>query len=119
MKIQVFLKISVLKKFANFSGKHLRWETPAMQAPRPATCNFVKKRPQHMCFSVKFLRTPFSTEQIRWMLFKISNLNNLFKDASAISLTHNQSLITCNSHNSKLIRKCIHLPKPCFHRAFL
>ena len=34
MKIQVLLKISVLKNFANFSEKHLRWETPACQ---PAT----------------------------------------------------------------------------------
>ena len=28
MKVKVFLKTSVLKNLANFSGKQLRWETP-------------------------------------------------------------------------------------------
>ena len=69
----------------------------------PQACNFIKKRVQQKRFPVKFLRTPFSTEQFRWLLFKIRNSNNLFKDVSAISLTHNQSLITCNSDNDKLI----------------
>ena len=81
-------------------------------------CSFTKKRLQQKCFPVKFLRTLFSTEQLGWLLFKIRNSNNLFKDVSAISLTHNQSLITCNSHNDKLIWKCIHLPKTCSDKAF-
>ena len=102
MKIQVFLKISVLYNLANFSGKHLRWETPALQALSPATCNFIKKRLQQKCFPVKFLIALFSTELLR-LLFKISNSNNLLKDVSAMSLSHNQSLITYNSHNGKLI----------------
>ena len=33
----MFFKISVLKNFANFIGKQVRWETPALQALRPAT----------------------------------------------------------------------------------
>ena len=73
MKIQVFLKLSVLKNVANFIAKHLCWETPALQAVRPATWNFVKKRLQQKCFPVKFLRAPFSTEQFLWLLSKISN----------------------------------------------
>ena len=92
MKIQVFLKISVLKNVTNFSGKHLRWET---------TSSFIKKRLQQKCFPVKFLRAPFSTEQLRWLLFKISNSNNLFKDISAIYLqpiSYTQSI----SDNPKL-----------------
>ena len=36
---------------------------------------FIKKPLQHKCFPVKFLRTSFSTEQLRWLLFKISNSN--------------------------------------------
>ena len=50
---QMFLKIGVLKNcanFANFTGKHLCWSL------------FLKKRPQHRCFPVKFarfLRTSF------------------------------------------------------------
>ena len=34
-------------------------------------CNFIKKRFQHRCFPVKFakfLRTPFFTEYLRWLL---------------------------------------------------
>ena len=45
----VFCKKNILKKFANFTGKHLQ------------VCNFVKKRLQHRNFPVsfkKFLRTP-------------------------------------------------------------
>ena len=35
------------------------------------SCNFIKKRLWHTCFPVnfaKFLRTPFLTEQLRWLL---------------------------------------------------
>ena len=91
-----FLKISVLKNFANFSGKK-----PALQVLRPA--NFLKNRLQPKYFPVKSLRTLFSTEQLWWLLFKIRSSNNLAKDVSLISLTHNQSLMTCNHHNDKLI----------------
>ena len=70
-----------------------------------------KKRFHFKCFPAEFLRAPFSTEQLWWLPFKIRNSNNLFKDVSAIFLTHNQFLITCNSHSDKLIWKCTHLPK--------
>ena len=96
MKIQSFLKISLLKNFANFSGKKTC-------VSGPEACNFVKERPQHKDVPLKFLRTHFSTEQLGWLLFKIKNSKNLFKDVSAISYTHNQSLSTCNSHNERLI----------------
>ena len=59
-----------------------------------ANYNFIKRRLQPKRFPVKFLRAPLSTEQLRWLLFKISNSNNLIKGVSAISLTHNQSLTT-------------------------
>ena len=53
----------------------------------------------------------FNTVGFKWNFFKISNSNNLFEDFPAMSLTHNKSLVTCNSHNDKLIWKCIYLPK--------
>ena len=37
----------------------------------PHACNFIKKRLQHKYFPLKFLRIIFSTEQLRWMHFKI------------------------------------------------
>ena len=43
---RMFLKIGVLKNFVNFSGKHL--------------CH---KRLQHRCFSAKFAKNTFYTEQ--------------------------------------------------------
>ena len=60
--IQIFFKIGVLKNFANSTGKHLCWSE---------ACNFIKKRFQHGCFPVKFvkfLRTPFFTEHFRQLL---------------------------------------------------
>ena len=39
----------VLKNFANFMGKHLCWSL--LQAS-----NFIKKRPQHWCFHMKFAK---------------------------------------------------------------
>ena len=55
---QMFFQIDVLKNFANFTGKHQCWSL---------ACNFIKNR----CFPVKFakfLRTPFFTEHLRWLL---------------------------------------------------
>ena len=44
----------------------------------PQTCHFMKNRLQHNFFPVNFLRTPLSTEQLRWLIFKIRNSNNLW-----------------------------------------
>ena len=68
---QMFLKIGVLKNLANFTGKHLCWSLffNKVAGLRPAT--LLKKRLQHRCFPVKFakfLRTPFFTEYLRWLL---------------------------------------------------
>ena len=49
----MFSRIGVLKNFEMFTGKHMCWSLKA--------CNFIKKKLQHTCFSVKFakfLRTP-------------------------------------------------------------
>ena len=39
----------------------------------PIYSNFIKKRLQHRCFPVKFakfLRTPFLTEHLQWLLLR-------------------------------------------------
>ena len=62
--MHTFSKIDVLKNVTNLTGKY-RWKE------RLQACNFIKKRLQHRCFSVKcvkFLRTPFFTEHLRWLL---------------------------------------------------
>ena len=63
--------LTVLKKVTKFTGKHL-WQSlffNKVACLRPAT--LVKKRLWHRCFSVnfvKFLRTAFLMEQLRWRL---------------------------------------------------
>ena len=56
------IKKGVLRNFAKFTGKHLRWMSGLMSA------TLLKKRLQHMRSPVnfaKFLRTPFFTEHLR------------------------------------------------------
>ena len=65
---QMFLRIGVLKNFANFTGKHLRWSLFLIKLQ---SCSFIKKRLQRKCFPVKFaklLRTPsvVASESWRW-----------------------------------------------------
>ena len=62
---QMFFKISVLKNFAVFTGKHQLWSLflIKLQTWRSA------KRLQHRCFPVniaKFLRTPPVAASVKW-----------------------------------------------------
>ena len=56
---QMFFKIGVLKNFAMFTGKYLRWSLFLIKLP---ACKFIKKGLQRRCFPVniaKFLRKAF------------------------------------------------------------
>ena len=47
------------------------FEVKQIEADEISTCNAIKKRLEHTCFSWKFaifIRTHFSTEQLRWLL---------------------------------------------------
>ena len=72
-------RCSVKKVFLAIS-QNLMEETCA-KASFSQACNFIKKkRPWHKCFPVnfvKFLRTPFLTEHLRWLLLVISTSWNL------------------------------------------
>ena len=64
-------KKGVLRNFAKFTGKHLCQGLyfDKVGGVRPVT--LLKKRLWHRCFRVnfvKFLRTPFSIEHLRWLL---------------------------------------------------
>ena len=70
---EVFCKKGVPRNFAKFTGKHLCQSLffNKVAGLRPAT--LLKKRLWHRCFPVsfvKFLRTPFFTEHLRWLLLK-------------------------------------------------
>ena len=74
---EVLCKKDVLRSFTKFTGKHLcrSFSFNKVAGLRPETCNFIKKRLWHSCFSVnfeKFLRTPLLTiEHLLWLLLKI------------------------------------------------
>ena len=68
-------KKDVLRNFAKFAGKHL---CPSLFFNKVAglrSAILLKKRLWHSCFPVtliKFLRTPFLTEHLRWLLVNAS-----------------------------------------------
>ena len=78
----VFCKKGVLRNFAKFTGKHLCQSLffNKVAGLRPAT--LLKKRLWHRCFPVnfgKFLRTPFITEHLWWLLLATTHSYNGFK----------------------------------------
>ena len=73
-RAKVFCKKNVLRNFAKFTGKHLCQSLffKELTGLRPATV--LKKKLWHRCFHVnlaKFLRTPFLTEHLRWLLLSL------------------------------------------------
>ena len=71
---EVFCEKGVPTNLTKFTGKHLCQSLFFNKVPgsRPAT--LLKKRIWHWCFPVnfaKFLRTPFLTEHLRWLLLII------------------------------------------------
>ena len=64
---EVFCKKCVLRNFTKFTGKHLCQSLFFNKE----TFSLLKKRLWHRCFPVdfaKFLKTPFLTEHLRWLL---------------------------------------------------
>ena len=68
------MKKSVLKNFAIFTGKHLRWSFFFNKVTCPQACNFIKKRLPHSCCPLniaKFLRTPILRNICGRLLLKV------------------------------------------------
>ena len=81
------IKKSVLKVFTKFTGKHLCQSLFFNKVADLTPATLLKKRLWHRYFSVnfvKFLRTPFFIEHLRWLLLdatlKISNLIGILND---------------------------------------
>ena len=75
---EVFCKKGGLRNFAKFTGKHLYKSRlfNKVAGLRPAT--LLKKRLWHRCFPLnfaKFLRTPFLTEHLWWLLLIVDKLS--------------------------------------------
>ena len=70
---EVFCKKGVLRNFTKFTGKHL-CQSPFLIKLQASGLKLLKKRLWHTCFPVnfaKFLRTPFRTEHLRWLLLQM------------------------------------------------
>ena len=79
-RLQIFLKIDFLKSFANFTGKHLCWSL-FLKNLQAEGLQLHKKRLRYVCFPVKlakFLRTPFLTEHLQWLLLHLQWLRLYF-----------------------------------------
>ena len=72
---EVFCEKGVLRNFAKFTGKHLCLSLflNEVEGLRPAA--LFRKRLGHSCFPanfVEFLKTPFLTKHLRWLLLNVS-----------------------------------------------
>ena len=76
---EVLYKKSVLRNFRKITGKHLCQSLffNKVAGLRPAT--LLKKRLWRRCFPVnfeKFLKTPFFTEHLQWLLLLLDEIQN-------------------------------------------
>ena len=71
---EVFCKKGVLRKFTEFAGKHLCQSLFFNKFAGLKPVTLLKMRLWHSCFPVnflKFLRTPFYIEYLRWLLLRV------------------------------------------------
>ena len=70
---EVFCEKGVPTNFAKFTWKHLCWSLVFNKVEDLQPATFLKRRLWHRCFPAyfaKFLRTPFYTEHLQWLLLK-------------------------------------------------
>ena len=56
-RLQIFFRTGALKNFPMFTVKYLCWMFLFNKVAGLKACNFIKKRLQHKCFSVKFAKS--------------------------------------------------------------
>ena len=72
----LFCKKGVLRNFAKFTGKHLCQSLFFNKVTGLSPATLLKKRLWHRCFLAnftKFLRTPFLTEHLWWLLLDVED----------------------------------------------
>ena len=75
---EVFCKKSVLRNFTKFTGKHLCQGLFFNKVAGLRAATLLKKRLWHRCFAEnfgKYLRTPFFSEHLRWLLLFLNTGN--------------------------------------------
>ena len=86
---EVFCKKGVLRNVVKFTGKHQCQGLFFIKVAdlRPATLS--KKRLWHSCFPVNlatFLRTPFLTEHLRWLLLHMNNKGAIIQNTDTLAV---------------------------------
>ena len=74
---EILSKKRVLRNFAKFTGKRLCQSLFFKESCRTQPATLLKKRFSNSCFPVnfaKFLRTPFLTEHLLWLLLFLKSL---------------------------------------------
>ena len=107
---EVFCKKVVLRNFAKFTGKHLCQSLFFSKFAGLSPATLLKKRPRHSWFPVnftKFLRTPFLTEHLRWLLLIMFCIRPVLNMIWLIPWKHTNQY----SRGSNL---CIFSPSPYF-----
>ena len=92
-RLDVFCKKGVLRNFTKFTGKHL-YESPFFSGSL-SFCIFIKKESLAQVFPVnfaKFLRAPFLTEHLRWLIAKDWKTNMKKKKKIDIWILYNEYL---------------------------
>ena len=82
-RLEVFCRKGVLGNFGNFTGKHLCGGLLFNKVAGLRTVTLLKKRFWYRCFPVnfsKFLKTPFITENLSWLLLKTPVNQLIFRE---------------------------------------
>ena len=82
-RLEVFCRKGVLRNFGNFTGKHLCRGLLYNKVAGLRTVTLLKKRFWYRCFPVnfsKFLKTPFITENLWWLLLKTPVNQLIFRE---------------------------------------
>ena len=82
-RLEVFCRKDVLRNFEKFTGKHLCQGLLCNNVAGLRSVTLLKKRFWYRCFPVsfsKFLKTPFITEQLRWLLLETPVNQLIFRE---------------------------------------
>ena len=70
-RLQMFFKVGVLKSYAIFAGKHLRWSLFLINLQSFGPATLLKRNSDKgafLCILQKFLRTAYFIDHFRWLL---------------------------------------------------
>ena len=96
-----FCKKGVLRNFTKFTGKHLCQSLFFNKVAGLSPAALLKKRLWQRCFPVnfvKFLRTPFHTEHLSWLLLDINEIFDIFYKTLS-------EIVDCHATLTKVTKK--------------